>query len=167
MLIVPLSKFHLGIGNGENVHTQRFQGHPANHSAELQALDATRHGEEQRLALDCRNLPWCSTGGSGREAEATLVQVMVPAESRKLKGKWVKEGRYSRSGVAGLLDASHLLCTRSCIENQSHLYNSFFMSFFPPLCLFSFKSPLCLFLPSLLSFFSFFSVYIIYFIYLF
>lgn len=27
-LIVPLSKSHLGTGNGVNVHTQRFQGHP-------------------------------------------------------------------------------------------------------------------------------------------
>lgn len=44
--MVPLSKSHLGIGDGVNIHTQRFQGHPANRSAELQALDATRREEE-------------------------------------------------------------------------------------------------------------------------
>lgn len=124
MLIVPLSKFHLGIGNRVNVHTQRFQRHPANHSAELQALDATRHGEEQCLALYCRNLP-CSTGQpcmalpAGRWERKGSRSNACPGDgaagSGKLRGKWVKEGRYSRSGVAGLLDVSHLLCTRSVI----------------------------------------------------
>lgn len=76
------------------------------------------------------------------------------AESRKLRGKWVKEGKYSRSEVAGLLDMSHLLCIRSFIENQPHSYNFFFISFFPSLCLFPLSNPPVFFfsfLPFLLS----------------